>query len=47
MKRLEELDELVRVTVLFRRHPDYAAPQAFVEIVKKLMDSGCFQLLEK
>jgi RNA polymerase sigma factor (sigma-70 family) len=47
MKRLEELDELVRVTVLFRSHPDYAAPEAFVDIVKNLMDSGRFQLLEK
>jgi hypothetical protein len=47
VKQLEELDELVRVTALFRSHPDYAAPQAFVEIVKNLMDSGRFQLLEK
>ena len=46
MKRLQELDELVRLTALFRSHPDYAAPQAFVEIVKNLMDSGRFQLLE-
>ncbi len=46
MNRLQELDEMVRVTALFRSHPDYAAPQAFVEIIKKLMDSGRFQLLE-
>ena len=46
MKQLQELDDLVRVTELFRSHPDYAAPQAFVEIVKKLMDSGRFQVLE-
>jgi len=46
MNQLQELDELVRVTALFRSHPDYAAPEAFVEIVKKLMGSGRFQLLE-
>lgn len=45
MKWVDELDELVRVTILFRSHPEYAAPQAFVEIVKMLMDSGRFQLL--
>jgi len=45
--RLQELDEMVRVTTLFRSQPDYAAPGAFVDIVKKLMDSGRFQLLEK
>ena len=44
--QLEELDELARVTALFRSQPDYAAPEAFSEIVKKLMDSGRFQLLE-
>jgi RNA polymerase sigma factor (sigma-70 family) len=47
MNRLQELDELVRVTALFRSDPDYAAPRAFVVIVKKLMDSGRFQLLDR
>jgi len=46
MNLLQELDELVRVTALFRSHPDYAAPEAFVAIVRDLMDSGRFQLLE-
>lgn len=46
MNRLQELDELIRVTALFRSHQEYAAPEAFVEIVKKLMDSGRFQILE-
>jgi len=46
MNRLQELDQLVRVTALFRSYPEYAAPEAFVEIVKKLMDSGRFQILE-
>ena len=46
MKQLQELDELVRVTTLFRSHPDYAAPEAFVEIVRKLVDSREFQLFK-
>ena len=41
----EELDELARITAVFRSHPKYAAPEAFVDIVKELMDSGRFQLL--
>lgn len=40
-----ELDELARITAVFRSHPQYAAPEAFVDIVKELMDSGRFQLL--
>ena len=43
--RLQEIDELGRVTALFRTHPDYSAPEAFVGIVKKLLDSGKFRLL--
>ena len=41
----KELDELGKVTAIFRSHPDYAAPEAFVGIVKKLVDSGRFELL--
>lgn len=41
----KELDELGRVTAVFRSHPEYAAPEAFVGIVKELVDSGRFQLL--
>jgi len=46
INQLQELDELVRVTTLFRSHPDYTAPEAFVEIVRKLVDSREFQLFE-
>ena len=42
--RLQELDELGRVTALFRSHPEYAAPDAFVGIVKQLVDSQRFEL---
>jgi RNA polymerase sigma factor (sigma-70 family) len=41
----KELDELARVTALFRSHPDYSAPDAFIDIVKELVESGKFQLL--
>jgi hypothetical protein len=37
--RLQELGELERIAVLFRSHPDYAAPDVFVESIKKLVDS--------
>jgi RNA polymerase sigma factor (sigma-70 family) len=43
--RLQELDEVKRLAVLFRSHPDYAAPDAFVESIKKLVESGRLQIL--
>ncbi len=45
VKLLKEISELGRVTTLFRSHPDYAAPEMFVEIVKKLVDSSEFRFL--
>lgn len=45
LNRLQEMDELRRVAVLFRSHPDYAAPEDFVEGVKELMNSDKFRLL--
>jgi RNA polymerase sigma factor (sigma-70 family) len=42
---VHELDDFGRITALFRSHPDYAAPEAFVGIVKQLVDSGRFELL--
>lgn len=44
-KRLKEMDELQRVAVLFRSHPEYAAPRAFAEAIKELLNSGKFKLL--
>ena len=46
IKLLKEISELGRVAALFRSHPDYAAPGAFVEIVRKLVDSREFQLFK-
>jgi len=43
---LDEIDEMRRVAVLFRSQPDYSAPEDFVNIVKKLVDSGQFQVLQ-
>jgi len=43
--RLQELDEVKRLAVIFRSHPDYAAPGTFVESIKKLVDSGRFKIL--
>jgi len=42
---LQEMDQLTRAAMLIRSHPDYAAPGVFVESMKKLIDSGRFQLL--
>jgi len=43
--RLHELDELRRVAALFRSHPDYAAPESFVESIKTLVESGRLEML--
>ena len=43
---LYELDELKRVATLFRSHPDYAAPETFIENIKEMLDSGRFKLLQ-
>ena len=42
---LKELDQMARAAMLIRNQPDYAAPGAFVESMKGLIDSGRFQLL--
>jgi RNA polymerase sigma factor (sigma-70 family) len=42
---LQEMDQLTRAAMLIRNHPDYEAPGVFVESMKKLIDSGRFQLL--
>jgi RNA polymerase sigma factor (sigma-70 family) len=43
--RLQDLGELERIAVLFRSHPDYAAPETFVESIKKLVESGRLEIL--
>jgi RNA polymerase sigma factor (sigma-70 family) len=42
--RLQTLDELRRVAALFRSHPDYAAPESFVQSIKKLVESGRLEM---
>jgi RNA polymerase sigma factor (sigma-70 family) len=41
---LQELDEAKRLAAFFRSHPNYAAPETFVESIKKLVDSGRFEI---
>ena len=43
---LKEINELERVAKLFRNHLDYAAPDAFGEIVKNMMDSRSFPVIK-
>ena len=45
-EHLQELDSLQRVAALFRNHPDYAAPETFLESLKELIDSGRVRLFE-
>jgi RNA polymerase sigma factor (sigma-70 family) len=42
--RMQEIDELRRVVALFRSHPDYAAPESFVESLRKLIESGRLEM---
>lgn len=43
---VQELAALDRVAAEFRSHPEYQAPDSFVEAMRKLLASGQFQLLE-
>ena len=43
---LEELDSLQRISAMFRNHPDYAAPETFLEGLKELIDSGKVRLFD-
>jgi hypothetical protein len=46
MEHLKELDSLQRVAALFKNHPDYAAPETFLESLKELVHSGQVRLFE-
>jgi RNA polymerase sigma factor (sigma-70 family) len=46
LDHLEELDALQRIAALFRNHPDYAAPDTFLESLKELIASGRVSLFE-
>ena len=45
-EHLQELDSLQRVAALYQNHPDYAAPETFLESLKQLVDSGQVRLFE-
>jgi RNA polymerase sigma factor (sigma-70 family) len=45
-EHLQELDALQRIAALFQNHPDYAAPETFLDRLKSMIDSGPFQLIE-
>lgn len=44
--RLKELDEISRVFHLFRTYPEYAAPESTIDLVRHLIDSGKYQILQ-
>jgi len=46
LEHLQELDSLQRVAALFRNHPDYAAPETFLESLKELIHSGRVRLFQ-
>jgi RNA polymerase sigma factor (sigma-70 family) len=45
LKRLHLMDGLSREAALMRDHPDYSAPEAFVEGIREMLDSGKFNKL--
>ena len=45
LSRLEEIDELKRVNLLFRLYPDFGAPKYFVENIRDLITSGHYEFL--
>ncbi len=45
-ERVHELKKLDRAAGVFRSHPNYAAPEKFIEAVQKLLHSGQYKLFE-
>jgi hypothetical protein len=39
------MEELQSAAALFRSHPRYAAPRAYAESIRKLVESGRFAVL--
>lgn len=46
MKRVREMERLERTAAIFRSHPDYAAPPDFLEHVKRLLETGDFNVIQ-
>jgi len=44
LNRIKEYSELNKVAAIYRNHPDYTAPDAFMDNLKALMNSGKFEL---
>ena len=44
VNQLQLKDEIERMAVLFRSHPEYAAPVMFVEGLREMLDSGKFKM---
>lgn len=45
LEQLETIQELERVVMVYRSHPNYQAPRAFLDSIRLLFDSGKFQML--
>ncbi len=45
IERIRLMDGLSREAALMRDHPDYAAPEVFIEAIRKMLDSGKFNKL--
>jgi RNA polymerase sigma factor (sigma-70 family) len=46
VERIHLMDGLSREAALMRDHPDYASPEAFIEGIRKMLDSGKFYKLK-
>jgi RNA polymerase sigma factor (sigma-70 family) len=43
---LHEMNEINRITRLFRSHPEYTVSETFIDNIKQMLDSGRFKLLQ-
>lgn len=45
--RLAEMDEIARISFLYHTHPDFKAPGSFVVHLRRLIDSGSFEIMRR
>jgi len=45
--RLKEMDELKKIAVLFKRDPDFCAPEGMGEESKQLLQSGAYDMVRQ
>jgi hypothetical protein len=43
-ERAREIDEIQRLSFVYRQHPDYAAPERLKQLVDELLEAGRFRL---